>query len=143
MDTKPTGQYVALDGSECWALLRDAVVGRLAVIVDGAPDIFPINHVVDHGSIVFRTADGTKLAGASGRRVAFEVDGYDASSRQAWSVVVRGTAHEIKRVHDVLDARDLAIYPRHAKPVPSVRPSRARPGEWPPVPRHDSARRVT
>lgn len=113
MDTDPEGQRGALSHSECWSLLREAVVGRLAVVIDDAPDIFPVNHVVDHGSLVFRTADGTKLTGAVGHRVAFEVDGYDLSSGQAWSVVVKGTAHEVKQLHDVLDAMDLRVFPWH------------------------------
>ena len=47
-------------------------MGRLAVVVAGHPDIFPINYVVDHASIVIRTAAGTKLAGSKSRQVAFE-----------------------------------------------------------------------
>lgn len=64
--------------SACWELLRQAVVGRLAVVVDGGPEIFPVNYLVDHGSIIFRTAEGTKLANAIDGPVAFEVDDYDA-----------------------------------------------------------------
>ena len=46
------------------------------------PDIFPINYVVDHGAVVFRTAEGTKLAAAVlGQGVAFEIDGYEAAGR--------------------------------------------------------------
>ena len=41
-----------------------AQVGRLAVSIKEQPDIFPINFVVDHGTVVFRTAEGTKLAAA-------------------------------------------------------------------------------
>lgn len=119
MNMTPQLQALELDESECWSLLREAVVGRLAVVIDDAPDIFPVNHVVDHGAIVFRTAGGTKLDRASGHRVAFEVDGYDTSSGQAWSVVVKGTAHEIKQLHDVLDAFDLDLHPWHAKPGPA------------------------
>ena len=46
--------------SQSWLLLRSAAVGRLAVVVDGLPDIFPVNHPVDHGTILFRTAQGTQ-----------------------------------------------------------------------------------
>ena len=53
-----------LEENTCWELLRDAEVGRLAVSIGERPDIFPVNFVVDHGSIVFRTAEGTKLAAA-------------------------------------------------------------------------------
>ena len=51
-----------LDARECWAALRTADVGRLALVVDGRPEIFPVNFVVDHGTILFRTATGSKLA---------------------------------------------------------------------------------
>ena len=34
---------------ECWALLRSAEVGRLAVSIMNRPDIFPVNHIVYHG----------------------------------------------------------------------------------------------
>ena len=41
----------------------------------------PVNFVVEHGNVVFRTAEGTKLAAAVlGTAVAFEVDGYDAEA---------------------------------------------------------------
>ena len=39
---------------DCWDRLRADGVARLAVVVDGAPEIFPINYVVDRGTIVFR-----------------------------------------------------------------------------------------
>jgi nitroimidazol reductase NimA-like FMN-containing flavoprotein (pyridoxamine 5'-phosphate oxidase superfamily) len=79
---------------QCWELLRSCEVGRLAVVVDGVPDIFPINHVVDHGSIVFRTAPGTKLSAIAEGMVAFEVDGGDAD--EVWSVVVKGRARRVE-----------------------------------------------
>lgn len=111
---------VQLGESECWVLLREAVVGRLAVVVDDGPDIFPVNHVVDHGTLVFRTAEGTKLAAAVGSTVAFEVDGYDPVSGEAWSVVVKGRARELSGLYDVLDALDLPLFPWHASPKPRL-----------------------
>ena len=96
---------------ECWQLVRDSVVGRLAVTVAGSPDIFPVNPIVDHGTIVFRTSAGTKLAAAKGRDVAFEVDGYDAGTAQAWSVVVKGRAQEIVDVAEALRALHLPVFP--------------------------------
>ena len=92
-------------------------MGRLAVSFGDQPDIFPVNFIVDHGTIVFRTAEGTKLAAAVlGRGVAFEVDGYDADAGEAWSVVVKGHATEIERMQDVFDALDLPLFPWHAAP---------------------------
>ncbi len=119
MEIEPRTGMMVLENNECWDLLREAEVGRLAVSIQQQPDIFPINYVVDHGSIVFRTAEGTKLAAAVlGRSVAFEIDGYEPVSGEAWSVVIKGRATEIERVHDVLEAIDLPLFPWHASPKP-------------------------
>ena len=67
--------------------------------------------------MVFRTAEGTKLAAALlGRGVAFEVDGYDPDAGEAWSVVIKGTAVEIEKMYEMFDALDLPLFPWHAGP---------------------------
>ena len=112
-----TGGITTLDTHRCLELLRTAEVGRLAVSISDHPDIFPINYVVDHGTVVFRSADGTKLAGVLlGRGVAFEVDGYDAGAGEAWSVVIKGYAVEIEQMHQYFDALDLPLFPWHVVP---------------------------
>jgi hypothetical protein len=106
-----------LDVHECWELLRSSEVGRLAVSITNHPDIFPINYVVDDGTVVFRTAEGTKLAAAVlGTAVAFEVDGYDRSTGDAWSVVIKGWATEIEKMYDLFDAHDLPLFPWNSAP---------------------------
>jgi nitroimidazol reductase NimA-like FMN-containing flavoprotein (pyridoxamine 5'-phosphate oxidase superfamily) len=106
-----------LEQSTCWQLLRDNEVGRLAVSIAEHPDIFPINYVVDHGTVVFRTNEGTKLAGAVlGLAVAFEVDGYDPERGEAWSVVVKGRAAEVEQLLGRFDVADLPLFPWHAGP---------------------------
>ena len=98
--------------NECWALLRGVSVGRLAVWLEDHPDIFPINYTVDHGSIVFRTAAGSKLTGALGPvPVAFEADGVDADTGITWSVVVKGPASLLESTSDVLDTFNLSLFP--------------------------------
>lgn len=84
-----------LSPEECFELLGQATVGRLAVIVENHPDVFPVNYVVDKGSIVFRTGIGTKFWSSMRDSCALEIDGFDAGSGKAWSVVVRGQAHLI------------------------------------------------
>jgi hypothetical protein len=91
--------------------LREAPVGRLAVLVDGRPDIFPVNAIVDHATIVFRTAPGTKLAAASRADVAYEVDGYDLHDGAGWSVVVTGRGHVVRESQEWLSAASLPIFP--------------------------------
>jgi len=100
---------------ECWALLRTASVGRLAVWVHDHPDIFPINYAVDHGTVVFRSASGTKVSAAlSDAPVALEVDGYEARSREAWSVVIKGRAEGIREIDELMDTIDLPLFPWQA-----------------------------
>lgn len=116
MTTDRLGSTV-LSTHDCFALLRTTDVGRLAVSIADRPDIFPINYVLDHGAVVFRTAEGTKLAAAVlGRGVAFEVDGYDPDAGEAWSVVIKGHAVELERLQDLFDALDLPLFPWHAAP---------------------------
>jgi uncharacterized protein len=117
--TRTTDRFgmTVLSAHESLALLRANVVGRLAVSITDHPDIFPINYLVDHGSIVFRTAEGTKLAAAVlGRGVAFEVDGYDDTTGEAWSVVVKGHATEIEEMHELFEAAELPLFSWQAAP---------------------------
>ena len=75
------GPVWTLSEDECWSLLARGSMGRLAVAVQGQPEIFPINYVIDGPRILFRTAPGSKLAELSvNPRVAFEVDEYDDQS---------------------------------------------------------------
>lgn len=86
----------------CWALLAEAEVARLAVVVDSAPEVFPVNHAVLGSRVLIRTAAGTKLFAAVGRDVALEVDGVDDG--RAWSVVAKGTAVEVEDEAGVREA---------------------------------------
>jgi nitroimidazol reductase NimA-like FMN-containing flavoprotein (pyridoxamine 5'-phosphate oxidase superfamily) len=108
-----------LETSECCQLLRRAEVGQLAVAIGNRPDIYPVNFVVDHGAVVFRTAGGTKFAAAVlGESVAFEVDGDDPDVGEARSVVAKGRAIELERPPSVFEARDVPLFPWHAGPKP-------------------------
>jgi hypothetical protein len=94
---EPPGSEM-LSKAQCWTLLKGQVVGRLAVVIDDHPEIFPVNYAVNNGSVLFRTADGAKFLAATGDTpVAFEIDGYDAITEQAWSVVLRGIGQELHR----------------------------------------------
>jgi uncharacterized protein len=120
MTNVPSGTEI-LSQEACWNLLEGAAVGRLAVDVGGQPDIFPINFVVDGNCIVFRSGAGTKLAASVlMRHVAFEIDGYEPLARTAWSVVVKGRAHEIERMAEVYAAEDLPLFPWVADPKPNL-----------------------
>jgi nitroimidazol reductase NimA-like FMN-containing flavoprotein (pyridoxamine 5'-phosphate oxidase superfamily) len=88
-----------ISAPECLELLRTEEVGRLGVVVRGRPEIFPVNYALDQsGSVILRTAVGTKLSAAVNHHVALEVDRFDSDMRIGWSVVVHGVAHHTGRV---------------------------------------------
>lgn len=89
---------VHLRPKECEELLAGAALGRLAVIVDGRPEIYPVSHVYDAptGTVLFPTNTGTKLyAAVHWPWVAFEVDGIEPDESSGWSVLVVGRAEEV------------------------------------------------
>jgi hypothetical protein len=103
---------------ECLQRLRATDVGRLAVCAT-PPDVFPVNYVVDHGTVVFRTAVGGKLdAVMADDPVTFEADGFDAATGEAWSVVVKGRAVECTGLHERFEAAGLPLFPWHDAPKP-------------------------
>lgn len=93
-----------LPASTCWEYLQRAELGRLAVIhADGAPDIFPVNHLAHEGSLFIRTARDAKLLHiAQHPLVAYEVDGM--TDDEYWSVVVRGSAERVTRDDEIRDS---------------------------------------
>jgi nitroimidazol reductase NimA-like FMN-containing flavoprotein (pyridoxamine 5'-phosphate oxidase superfamily) len=110
-----------MDRAESLRMVAGEEVGRIAVVVGGAPHVVPVNYVVDGDAIVFRTAAGTKLAGAASGPIAFEVDSFDRASRSGWSVVVHGRAEEVlatdaQEVVQRLDALPLSPWSTHDKP---------------------------
>jgi nitroimidazol reductase NimA-like FMN-containing flavoprotein (pyridoxamine 5'-phosphate oxidase superfamily) len=87
-----------IPAAECADLLEASWLGRLGVVVDGHPEIFPVNHVYERtsGSVLFPTPPGTKLSSALGSAlVAFEVDGITNDELVGWSVLVVGAAEEV------------------------------------------------
>ncbi|MDQ0674622.1 nitroimidazol reductase NimA-like FMN-containing flavoprotein (pyridoxamine 5'-phosphate oxidase superfamily) [Pseudarthrobacter siccitolerans] len=108
-DAGPAGK---LSFDECWELLEGDTLGRLGLTVDGHPEIFPVNYVVHRGSIVFRTSGVTKLWNARAERpAALEIDGYDAHTEEAWSVVVRGDTDIIEDQADKDAVDSLGLEP--------------------------------
>jgi nitroimidazol reductase NimA-like FMN-containing flavoprotein (pyridoxamine 5'-phosphate oxidase superfamily) len=110
----PAGQidWQELTKSECFALLSGERLGRVAVVDDQGPIVFPVNFVLDRNMVVFRTDEGTKLdAAARGSRVAFEIDGTDEAARSGWSVLIRGEATEVTDPAELARLRKLRVSP--------------------------------
>jgi nitroimidazol reductase NimA-like FMN-containing flavoprotein (pyridoxamine 5'-phosphate oxidase superfamily) len=102
----------------CWELLETAPVGRVAVMVDGAPEIYPVNFVVDDGSVAFRSAPGSKLHGLDRfPTTCFQVDVIDPDLHSGWSVMVKGRAVDVTRPDERhrLATRPLTLWTAGAK----------------------------
>ena len=97
----------------CDRHLRSESVGRVAVMVDDHPEIFPVNYAVDErGDIFFRTDPGTKLnAAATAPTIAFEIDGFDEDREVGWSVLAVGPARWLGRPQDIAKVRSLPLKP--------------------------------
>lgn len=100
-----------LDPAESWELLRTRPVGRLATSVDGRPEIFPVNFVVDGTDIVFQTAQGWKLFElVANDRVAFEADDW-SEGVSGWSVICNGRAERVDAQSDIDHCETLGLQP--------------------------------
>jgi nitroimidazol reductase NimA-like FMN-containing flavoprotein (pyridoxamine 5'-phosphate oxidase superfamily) len=97
----------------CDRHLRTETIGRVAVIVDGHPEIFPVNYAVDErGDIFFRTDPGSKLnAVATAPTIALEIDGIDEDNELGWSVLVVGPARWLGSPEQIAHARTLRFHP--------------------------------
>jgi uncharacterized protein len=121
-----SGVIIELSADECWAVLAEQTLGRIAVSAAGSVDIFPVNYVAHDGAVLFRTAPGTKLLElAINDRVAFEVDGH--TEGEAWSVVLKGHAERLERQSEIDAADALPLSPW--LPTLKYRWVRIRPGE--------------
>jgi uncharacterized protein len=102
-------ELLELDAGEAWTKLQGRSIGRLAVSSGGQPGIFPVNYLASEHSILIRTAVGTKLAIiAANELVAFEVD--EVSPSEAWSVVVKGIAHQLGDEAAIEEARKSPLW---------------------------------
>ncbi|MFC7493571.1 MULTISPECIES: pyridoxamine 5'-phosphate oxidase family protein [unclassified Nocardioides] len=94
---------VALTAYDCWGLLEDEEIARIAWAGPDGVAIVPVNYTVSDGALWFRTQPYTTLARrCTHGTVTLEVDHLDRRTRAAWSVVVTGTAERVP-VQDVPD----------------------------------------
>ncbi len=133
----------AISEEDCFALLGNQDLGRLVVVRDGQPEIFPVNYALDGRTVVIRTQPGVKLSYAALARVAFEVEDIDRERREGWVVVVKGLGEDISDAIDPLSdhARARAVRPwvsgAHESHIAIARPvvsGRRLGGPTPPAP---------
>jgi len=99
--------------AECLEIRRKHDFGRIGLVAEGQPQIFPVNYAMSARIISFRTAPGTKLSYAPSSKVAFEVDDYSPETGVGWSVMVQGIAYDATESLD-----DVSWTARGAMPHP-------------------------
>ena len=104
------GPITVLDDREAWTLLSSVSLGRLVTSFGGQLEIFPVNFVTQNGSVLFRTAEGTKLfTTVMNEKVLFEAD--DHTVAEGWSVIVRGTARVLTSAAEIREADQAGLMP--------------------------------
>lgn len=115
------GQAVEeLSASVCWSLLRDVPIGRIALRGDEDVEVFPVNFVVDGGTVVIRTAAGTKLSLIeASSRATFETDDVDVVEQTVWSVVLKGVVRSVRGHEAIIDTFDMEVPTWQSGPKPT------------------------
>jgi uncharacterized protein len=99
--------------AECLEILGRHSLGRIAIVADGQPQIFPVNYAMNGQIIAVRTAAGSKLSYAPTSKVCFEIDEYDSAAGVGWSVMVQGVAVDATDAFD-----DVSWAARGVAPMP-------------------------
>lgn len=104
------GPVSVLGDDEAWTLLSSVSLGRLVTSFGGNLEIFPVNFATQNGSVLFRTAEGTKLfTTVMNDQVLFEAD--DHTVGEGWSVIIRGTAKMLSTAEEILEADRAQLMP--------------------------------
>jgi uncharacterized protein len=125
-----TTELTELTYTECLDRLRSKRVGRLSVVVDHYPQVFPMNYCLDQHIVVLRTHHGIKLTAANHANVGFQVDDIDPRTHTGWSVLIQGMAEDVsdRSGHDPTTERSQALaaqpwapgeHPRVVRIIPS------------------------
>jgi nitroimidazol reductase NimA-like FMN-containing flavoprotein (pyridoxamine 5'-phosphate oxidase superfamily) len=97
------GSIETLTTDTCLGLLGTSTIGRLGLMINGYPHIFPVNYVLDGSLVTFRTGPGTKFDESQHGTVCFQVDQTEAAGRAAWSVLVLGAV----RIPDLRESNEM------------------------------------
>lgn len=107
---------------ETLAFLADKNFGRLAITLDGKPDIFPLNFAIHVNSVddvvaYIRTSPGNKLfATAAGGYLALETDQVESNTATSAVVYGRGRRVEHRKELALVETLDLEAWVAERKP---------------------------
>jgi uncharacterized protein len=84
-----------LTSMECRRLLAQRRLGRVAVVGEDGPAVYPVNYTLDRDAVLLHTDEPSSFG--QGSQVTLQVDDLDESRPAGWSVVVRGRAAEVEQ----------------------------------------------
>lgn len=93
----PPHALVEMGAEESLALAATVPVGRLVFNHGDDLVVIPVNHLLEDGDVLMRTADGSEMLAAArrGASAVLEVDNLENWSRSGWSVLIRGRLSEV------------------------------------------------
>lgn len=107
-----------LDEAECLRLIAAGGIGRLVYAGRYDLTVLPVNYKFYDGAILFRTAQDSTTdedlrtgIDRAEYRVAFEVDNFDMTRREGWSVLVQGPAHHVDSADELADVQTAGVDP--------------------------------
>lgn len=104
-EATPSGELTVMTRTECLDRLIAGNFGRLVVTTpSGRPLIRPVNYAFDQHSqsVMFRTAPGAKFAALRfNARACFEIDAYDRSTGDGWSVIITGVTELVTQPAEI------------------------------------------
>jgi len=118
-DVAASTKLLVLTQKECWALVKQAALGRLAFVMDDWPLVMPVNYLVDGDDVVIRSDHGRKLTAARQQvQATLQVDSIDRVHRSGWSVLVFGVATAVD--DSVVLILPTAAWPRLVERFPAL-----------------------
>jgi uncharacterized protein len=101
----PSHREAMMAEHECRVLLGTCPVGRVAFTEHALPVIYPTHFVVRDDEIVFAALPDGRVSKARHHEVlAFEVDGYNPTTREGWCVSAVGRS---RLITDITQVREL------------------------------------
>lgn len=103
-------RFEVLDRAACMELIRAGGIGRVVFDDGRGPIALPVNFRTLDEHLVFQTGHGSiGAAAAAGRPLSFEVDHFDSTLAEGWSVLVRGEAVVVRDADEVQQIDELHI----------------------------------
>lgn len=121
----------SFDASQCLALFRRSRLGRISVVIQALPVVFPVAYLVDDKGFLIGVSLDEMAQAMTGGVLALQADGWSEDAGRRWTVLAIGhvTPVEFDDESSRLAARDPTATPWDERYVYRLRPEILR-GRW-------------